>query len=138
MRLRLNGARGAALLVAGAYCVARGIAYLPLGSKPDVLPRGLELIANPPFTLEVWGGLWVVAGVLALVLAFQPRDAIAWGALTGMMTAWGFAYVVGWIESLVNGIESREWLTATTYLGPAAIIALLSSWHVRSRRNGAG
>ncbi|MCT2085031.1 hypothetical protein M3D75_02775 [Microbacterium enclense] len=134
MTLRLNGARGAALLVAGAYCVARGIAYLPLGSKPDVLPRGLELIANPPFTLEVWGGLWAVAGLICLVLAFRVRDAIAWGALTGMMTAWGVAYLIGWFESLTLGVESREWLTATTYLGPAVIISLLSIWHTRRSR----
>ncbi|MBN9210707.1 MAG: hypothetical protein BGO45_10560 [Microbacterium sp. 71-36] len=136
MRLRLNGARGAALLVAGAYCVARGIAYLPLGSKPDVLPRGLEMIASPPFTLETWAGLWVIAGLICLVLAFQPRDAIAWGALTGMMTAWGFAYLIGWGESLAYGRESREWLTATTYLGPAIIIAILSIWHTRRSRAG--
>ncbi|KTS09030.1 hypothetical protein [Microbacterium testaceum] len=131
---RLNGARGAALLVAGAYCAARGVAYLPLGTRPDALPRGLELIANPPVTLEAWAVLWLIAGVVCVVMAFRRQDAVGWGALTFMMTAWGAAYLYGWIEALVLGIESREWLTATTYLGPAAMIGILSIWHTRRSR----
>lgn len=129
-RGRLNGARGAALLVAAAYCLGRAIAYLPIGGRVDKLPRGLELISTT-IPIEAWGALWLAAACVCAVAAFRKQDAVGWGAITGIMTAWGVAYAYGWLESIVNGQESREWLNATTYLGPALIIALLSIWHSR-------
>jgi hypothetical protein len=126
MSIRLNGGRGAALLVAGAYCFARGVAYLPiLGDVPTSLPAGLELI-SAAISIEVWAGIWMIVGIGCCLRAFSTADAVAWGLLTGIMTAWGAAYALGWIISLAHGEASREWLNMSTYLGPAVIIAILS------------
>jgi hypothetical protein len=132
--VRLNGPRGAALLVGGAYCFARGVAYLPIfGEVPSQLPAGLQLISST-LSIEVWAGIWTIVGIGCILRAFTPNDGLAWGMLTGLMSAWGVAYGFGWISALVTGESSREWLNMTTYLGPAIIIALLSIWH--SRRSG--
>lgn len=123
---RLNGSRGAALLVAGAYCFARGVAYLPIvGDVPTSLPAGLELI-SAVISIEVWAGIWMIVGIGCCLRAFSTADAVAWGLLTGIMTAWGAAYALGWGMALVSGHPSREWLNMSTYLGPAIIIAILS------------
>ena len=129
--IRLNGSRGAALLVAGAYCFARGIAYLPVfGDVPSSLPAGLELI-SAVISIEVWAGIWMIVGVGCVLRAFSTSDAVAWGMLTGIMTAWGGAYVLGWVISLWHGEPSREWLNMSTYLGPTIIIAILSIQRAR-------
>lgn len=124
--IRLNGARGAALLVAGAYCFARGVAYLPIfGDVPTSLPAGLALI-SAVLSIEVWAGIWIIVGIGCCLRAFSTSDAVAWGLLTGIMTAWGAAYAIGWFSSIAVGEPSREWLNMSTYLGPAIIIAILS------------
>ncbi|MDQ1174157.1 hypothetical protein QE430_002464 [Microbacterium testaceum] len=123
---RLNGSRGAALLVAGAYCFARGVAYLPIvGNVPTSLPAGLELI-SAVISIEVWAGIWMIVGIGCVLRAFSTADAIAWGLLTAIMTAWGAAYGLGWLIAVAGGQPSREWLNMSTYLGPAIIIAILS------------
>lgn len=129
--VRLNGSRGAALLVAGAYCFARGIAYLPVfGDVPTSLPAGLELI-SAIISIEVWAGIWMIVGIGCCLRAFSTADAVAWGLLTGIMTAWGGAYALGWVISMWHGEPSREWLNMSTYLGPAIIIAILSIQRAR-------
>lgn len=123
---RLNGSRGAALLVAGAYCFARGVAYLPIvGNVPTSLPAGLELI-SAVISIEVWAGIWMIVGIGCVLRAFSKADAVAWGLLTAIMTAWGAAYGLGWLIAIAGGEPSREWLNMSTYLGPAIIIAILS------------
>ncbi|MCC4250729.1 hypothetical protein [Microbacterium testaceum] len=129
--IRLNGSRGAALLVAGAYCFARGVAYLPIfGDVPSSLPAGLDLI-SAAMSIEVWAGIWIIVGVGCCLRAFSTADAVAWGLLTAIMTAWGLAYGLGWGIAIANGQPSREWLNMSTYLGPAIIIAILSIQRAR-------
>lgn len=130
--MRLNGARGAALLIGGAYAFARGLAYLPLGGLPDPLPRGLELI-SVIVPIDVWGALWVVTAIICAANAFRKSDSTGWGALVGMMTAWGVAYGYGWAEAIATGAESRAWLNVTAYLGPAIIIGVLSVHDAKRR-----
>lgn len=132
MKIRLNGGRGAALIVGGAYCFARGFAYLPIGNAPRDLPGGLALISSV-LSIELWAGIWILVGIGCIVRAFSKNDSLAWGALTGMMAAWGSAYLLGWFMSIASGEPSREWLNATTYLLPAVMIAILSA-RTRHRR----
>ena len=130
---RLNDARGAALLVAAAFCALRGIAYLP-ALFPDVeLQPGLRLLtANTP--IEVWAYIWLAAAVICVVSAFRVKDWPGWAAVIGMSIAWGITYFIGWLDSL--SIEpNREWLTAGTYLGPWIIIAILSALSASGRPN---
>ncbi|OZD48657.1 hypothetical protein CH252_19205 [Rhodococcus sp. 06-1477-1B] len=126
-RVRLNGARGVALLVGSAYCAVRGLAYLPAASPGDSLPDGLRLLSSF-IPIAVWASAWLIVGVISLVCAFRRSDHIAWGLLVAMMTAWAIAYIVGWITSFGSpeGV-SREWLSASTYGLPAIMIGLLSS-----------
>lgn len=125
--MRLQGARGVALLIGGCYCLTRGIAYLPVIGEPppEPLPEGLQLI-SAVLPIAFWAGLWVLVGIVCWIKAFFVNDSLAWGLLTGIMTAWGTAYALGWIGSLVHGSSNREWLSAVTYTGPAMIIAILS------------
>ncbi|RLP69317.1 hypothetical protein D9V30_08400 [Mycetocola reblochoni] len=126
-RPRLNGLRGAGLLAGAVYCLTRGLGYLPIaGDVPEKLPGGLQLLATA-LSIEVWGGIWLCIGIVCALRAFSPNDALAWGLLVGIMAAWGAAYALGWGLSLLVSPGSREWLSALTYLGPAAIIAALSA-----------
>jgi len=127
VQLRVNGTRGAALLVGAVLCFTRCLAYLPIGDPiPDRLPGGLSLISSV-ISIEVWAVAWGIIGVLCVVFAFRTRDAAAYGALVGIWAAWGVAYLSGWLISIFVGEPSREWLNATTYLCPALIVALLSA-----------
>ncbi|WP_440708835.1 hypothetical protein [Herbiconiux sp. YIM B11900] len=128
---QINGGRGVALLVGGAYCFVRGIAYTPLGGPPGELPGGLALISSFA-SIEVWAGIWIIVGIGCILRAFSKADALAWGMLTGMMTAWGAAYTIGWFFDIAAGEPSRQWLSASTYLLPAVIIMILSA-RTRSR-----
>lgn len=122
-----RGAASAALLVAGIYCLLRGIGYLPVGgSTVENLPSGLSLLTNV-IPIEGWGAAWAVVGVVVCIRSFSYNDALAWGVVVGMMVIWGLGYSVGWIMSVVDGAPNREWLSMSSYLGPAIIIGLLSA-----------
>ncbi|RFA12174.1 hypothetical protein B7R22_17245 [Subtercola boreus] len=125
-RIRINGLRGAALLVAAVYCATRGIAYLPpLIPNASYVPGSLSLIANF-VPLPVWGGVWILVALFCLVCAFRHDDWPAWAGLVGMMVLWGSSYLIGSFITWAAGDFGREWIGAGSYLGPAVIIAILS------------
>ncbi|PPG36341.1 hypothetical protein [Rathayibacter sp. AY2B5] len=120
----LNGNRGAALLLGGIYCLARGVAYLPIGGPPDELPIGLQLI-SANFPIAVWGGVWLTVAAGCIYRAFTRDDALAWGFLIGLMFGWGVAYLLGYTVSAVEHRPSRDWFSATAYILPALIFLTL-------------
>lgn len=122
-----RGLASVALLVAGIYCILRGVGYLPaLSGGVEVLPSGLELLANV-IPIGGWGAAWLVIGLISCVRSLSRDDSVAWGAIVGIMMIWGLGYSFGWIMSLAEGEPNREWLSMTSYLGPALIIALLTT-----------
>lgn len=117
-----------ALYVAGLFAVLRGIAYYPMATIPDKLPYGLELIEGF-ISINVWGTLWLIAGILIIASAyFRKYSRIAWGTTVGLMTGWGVAYLLGYFFNAWNGVMTRDWITATSYILPALIIGLLTKY----------
>lgn len=117
--------RKTAIFLLGLYCLIRGIAYLPFAHPTDV-PKGIDLITKI-LPIEVWGGIWLTVGIICVIKSFLKTDGIAIPLATGLMAGWGFAYAYGWIDSLLLGDPSRGWLTASSYIIPALVIAILSA-----------
>lgn len=110
----------------GLYCSIRGLAYLPITGGPDSLPRGLELISKI-ITIEIWGTLWLAFGLFAIFSAITSyKTSLAWGFVVGIMIAWGSAFTIGAIEDFILNNESRDYLSATSYLLPGFVIGILS------------
>lgn len=119
--------RRIAIALLGLYCIARGIAYLPMFSVFDRTPRGIELVSGI-IPLDFWAGAWVVVGVVAIVKAIIGKDGIAIPLSCGMMMAWGTAFLYGWLENiLMNGETSNDWFSASTYILLSLVIAILSA-----------
>lgn len=119
--------RRIAIALLGLYCIARGIAYLPMFNLFDETPRGIELISGI-IPLEVWVGAWATVGVVAIIKAIIGKDGIALPLVCSMMIAWGTAFLYGWIENIVTiGETSTDWFSASSYIFPALAIAILSN-----------
>lgn len=115
-----------ALILMGLYAVIRGIAYLPFARLSDGLPRGLELISEI-ITIELWATTWILIGAFSIFSAITAyKNNIAWALIVAIMIAWGSAFSIGAIESLFSGENSRDYLSATSYLMPAIVIGILS------------
>lgn len=114
-----------ALMIAGIYCIIRGIAYLPKLNSGH-LPKGLELISEY-IPIEVWGGVWLSIGAFAILTVVLRRETkMAWSFIVGIMAAWGSAYLCGAGYEIFHHGTTRSWLTASSYLLPATVFALLS------------
>lgn len=125
LRVFPRGFRGVALLLAGGMAILRGLGYLPAFSmSPDQIPTGLESLTLV-FPMEVWAGIWIMAGVQAIIRSFSRADEVAWGTIVGLMVVWGLGYSYGAVVSLIEGVPSREWLGTLSYLFVAAIFVLL-------------
>lgn len=51
--------------------------------------------------LWVWGGLWLIVGVLCLVFAFLIWDTIAFTAAVAIKVCWAILSLFGWIDGAV-------------------------------------
>lgn len=83
------------LIVAGTVYTTIGIVYL---NTPQHGPtwRALD-IAREWFSLDSWGVVWILVGVLAILSARWPPKVETWGymALTALSAGWGAFYVLG-------------------------------------------
>ena len=114
-----------ALILIGLYSIIRGLAYLP-PNKPEGLPGGLELISEI-ITIEIWGSIWLLIGVFAVFSAVMYyKTSIAWGLTVGIMLTWGSAFMFGAVIDLITNTPSRAYLSATSYMIPGLVIAILS------------
>lgn len=83
------------LVAAGLSFIAMGVSireYLIDGPRYESL-----IIARNVMSLDYWGDVFIVAGVLVCIFAHWPHMARAWGytILTGMCTAWAAFYLLG-------------------------------------------
>jgi hypothetical protein len=85
--MRMLGRRGAFLLAFGMVWGLIGYGQI---SAPPPDQRGLHLLLDR-VPLEVWGWLWITAGVVAIVSAFLPQGSDRFGflALSLIVTAVG-------------------------------------------------
>lgn len=83
------------LFVAGLVYIGLGTAY---ASEVLSLERQKSLIvALNLMPIQAWGGLFILAGICALLSTRWPIASEKWGyiALTGLSLAWGSAYLFG-------------------------------------------
>ncbi|MEU8756200.1 hypothetical protein AB0C88_37510 [Streptomyces chartreusis] len=119
---RALGRRGAFLLCFGMVWGLIGYGQL-VSPQPD--QRGLRLLLNR-VPLEVWGWLWIVAGVAAVASAFLPQgsDRFGFAALSLMVTPWIVSYLVAWGQ----GNFPRGWIASALYGGLAIGIMVVAGW----------
>lgn len=128
--MRLNGRRGVFLAIFGAIYVAIGISYVfPAPGSPVKLTMQWMPWWSP---LWVCGLIWLGAGLIAMVAAFQPlpRDRFGFEALAAVATGWTIAYVIswtlgdagrGWVSALVFALVGAAVLTVSGMLNPPPI-----------------
>ncbi|WP_406418463.1 hypothetical protein [Streptomyces sp. NBC_01614] len=119
---RALGRRGAFLLSFGMVWGLIGYGQL-VSPQPD--QRGLKLLLNR-VPLEVWGWLWIAAGLVAVVSAFLPQgsDRFGYAALYLMVTPWIVSYLVAWAQ----GNFPRGWVASALYGGLAIGIMVVAGW----------
>jgi hypothetical protein len=128
------------LLIAGLVYVVVGVVYIqtPIGG-----PTWQALtVARSWMTLDHWGYLWIVVGLLAIISSKWPPVAEKWGymALTALAAAWGSFYILGVIfgHTTVGGLATGLlwWLVAFMWW---AISGLVSPEEIKkqiARSNG--
>ena len=135
------GKRGQILLTYGVLWVLIGVGTMTEPAPPawTVIP----LLAAFPL-----GPAWVVTGLIAIAYAWRPRiighDGVAFLALYVMPAYRAGAYILGWVDSLIDGVGGpgypRGWLTSLTYLAMVAAVMICASWpepphhHTEGRR----
>lgn len=83
------------LLVAGLVYMGIGYSYL-FAPKTESRSKALYY-AEWWFPLHIWGIVWLVIGVMALISSRWPPASETWGymALTGQASAWSAFYLFG-------------------------------------------
>jgi hypothetical protein len=88
------GRRGALLFCKGVVATGYGAGQIvtPTGDR-----HGLTLLLKA-MDLHCWGGVWIVAGIIALVCAWLPqgRDWPGFVAVWLIASVWAGAYLVSW------------------------------------------
>ena len=107
------------LMVVGFLFVLIGVGYA-FSPPTEGRQRSLKVLLDIA-PIQYWGGLFVLAGVMAMLSAKWPPFAESWGymVLTGMSSGWSATYLMGWLffnspitnlgQSLVWGILGFMW-----------------------------
>lgn len=118
---KINGRRGAFLLLFGAVYVILGINFLltPGASARQVSLQWLA--AHVP--LEPFAALWALAGALGIVAAFmpRPRDWFGFSALVFAPAVWGALFLIGAILG-----SPAAWASTAVYWAFAAAPMVVS------------
>jgi hypothetical protein len=117
------------LMLLALTCLRLGVAYTPLSPQPVKLPDGLKIIVavlpeGGPGWQPIWvfGGAWLLLGVLCLLAVYLPRmHTVVYLASIFGASWWAGAYVA----SQILGGDNRAWTTATTYIVLIGFIALV-------------
>lgn len=124
-------------LIVGAIALGRGYGYI----SPDRVPDGLHTLAQVPGGLGTWGWVWALCGIAAIIGAFTRHQAIALTPFAAINLAWGGSYLIQWFgETIIHGIDNRNWITCLSYFGLAAavltVIRLVDPNEVKNRTRG--
>lgn len=116
------GRRGAILLCYGVVWAIIGYGQIT-APAPDL--RGLRLLLQM-MPLDVWGWIWVVSGLIAIVSAWLPpeKDWPGFLALPLMVLPWTVSYLLAWIL----GDYPRGWLASVVWGAIAAPVLVVAGW----------
>ncbi len=125
---------GLVLVVAGLVYIAIGFAYLATNPSPyrtQGLYYALQIMGY-----HAWGGVFVIAGVLAILSARYPPASETWGyiVLTGLSTGWATFYAAGVllhdtpptniIGTLCYGLLGFMWWAISGLVNPSSMVRL--------------
>lgn len=117
---RLNGRRGAFLVLFGTVNILLGVAFT-LPSQPASSVRFLFDLGVP---LRWWGAAWVVSGLVGIGFAFaRPPGADRWGfvALAFALASGTGVYALSWVLGY-----GRGWLLAAVFTALTGSVAIVS------------
>lgn len=124
------GRRGALLTLKGVIASLYGYGQI-IQPQPD--RRGLHLLLKL-MPLHAWGGLWMAAGITALLCAWLPprRDWPGYLAVWAVSASWAMAYLVSWWPLEEN---PRGWVAACVFgaFGGVCLVAIGWSEPPRAR-----
>ncbi|MFF1281038.1 hypothetical protein [Streptomyces sp. NPDC058299] len=123
-RLRQQlGRRGALLTMKGTIATLYGYGQI---AQPPSDQRGLCLLLKA-MPLAAWGGVWVAAGVTALVCAWLPsrRDWPGYLAVWGITAPWSMSYLAAWWPL---GEYPRGWVAALIFGAFGAVCLVAIGW----------
>lgn len=111
---------GPALVILGVGAIARGVTYLP-ALMSEHAQRAHPVEGTLP--MGVWAWVWIVAGVVAVVVAWwQPAAPLGVGLGVSLNIIWGCSFIT---DAIIRH-SARGWLPAVGYIS----IALLVLWAV--------
>lgn len=119
---RALGRRGAILLCYGIVWSIIGYGQIT-SPAPDL--RGLRLLLQM-MSLDAWGWLWVISGLIAIVSAWLPqgKDWPGFLALPLMVLPWAVSYLLSWII----GDFPRGWVATVVWGAIAAPVLVVAGW----------
>lgn len=115
--MRLNGWRGAGLLIMGLTSLFLGWRYAI--DLPSRLPPGIAELSFAGATIRGLGVAWLVAAALGMWSAFRPRDRPGIFAMAFMWALWSAALFLG---SIFYGGSS------TAAVVTAGVFGLIVCW----------
>ena len=121
------GRRGAILLCYGIVWAIIGYGQIT-SPAPDL--RGLRLLLQM-MSLDAWGWLWVISGLIAIVSAWLPqgKDWPGFLALPLMVLPWAVSYLLAWII----GDFPRGWVATVVWGAIAAPVLVVAGWREPAR-----
>lgn len=132
--LRPWSRHGIILLVAGFIYAIVGVSYI-LAKPSSNRANSLEILLRIA-PLSVWGGIFVLAGILTMLSSRWPIFAETWGyvVLTGLSTGWGSAYLMGilfakapWTNVngfLLWGLLGFMWWAVSGLVNPEKVVVI--------------
>jgi len=83
------------LCIGGVMYIMLGLTYVIEPSSPNRQVALQALLRIAP--IEFWGGVFIFAGILAIISSRWPQVVETWGyvVLTGISMAWGTAFLTG-------------------------------------------
>ncbi len=118
------GRRGAALLFFGLLDLVYGYSLIwPGVSDLSLLSPNLKFLASLA-PLMMWGVLWIIPGILAVVCAFLKEDRWGFTGVIAVKMMWGVIY----LAAAVTGQVDRAYVSATLWLCVAGFVAVISTW----------
>ncbi|MFC8171219.1 hypothetical protein [Streptomyces sp. NPDC057325] len=123
LRTRL-GRRGSVLLAFGVMELLYGLGLL-LDPRFGIV-RGVGVLTHVA-PMWVWGGLWMLCGALALIMAWDVRATRdTWGYAAAVLPplGWCGAHLVAWL----TGSYPQAWTSAVTWACIAVVIRRVNGW----------
>jgi len=122
------GRRGEFLLFLTLLDLLYGLSLLRPARAAQQSPTTRFLTEVMP--LPVWGGLWLVVGLICLAGAFGRCDRAAYAAAAALKVLWGGMFLIGWAA----GVIERGWVGAIIWLAFAFFVVRIASWPEPERR----